>query len=775
MDLLLNNLNEVQKKIVKNIKGPLMVLASAGSGKTRVIVYKIAYLIQKGINPFNILSLTFTNKAALEMKHRINTLVGESLANNIWIGTFHSIFARILRIEAPKIGFPSNFTIYDAQDSLNVLKKVIIDLNLNIEVYRAKEIQKKISFYKNNLITVSYYFNNSKYIQENQIIGQPEIGEIYKLYSEKCFKNSAMDFDDLLFKINELFTKYPKVLCKYQDYFRYILVDEYQDTNYLQYLIIKKISSRFQNLCVVGDDAQSIYAFRGANINNILNFKSDYSNSKIIILEQNYRSTQTIVNAANSVINYNKDQFIKNTWTLNPKGEKIDIYQAISDKDEAIFIVNSILNFKKKKNIKNKDFAILYRTNAQSRSLEDILRKKNIDYKVYGGMSFYSRKEVKDLIAYLRILINSNDEESLLRIINFPPRGISNITIKKLVHSSYKKNVTVYTIIKELVKVENFLELSNSIILSLNSFFELIENLKYKLKFYEVYEVAMELVIKSGLINYLKKNNTPESVSKIENIMELIGSIKSFIEEQKNLQNGIPTLNFFIENIILTSDNFNNQIEKNNEDNKISLMTIHLSKGLEFSYVYLSGLEEGLFPSIIFYNTNKKEIEEERRLFYVALTRAKIQVIISFAMQRFRWGKIHENEPSRFLEEIEKKYLNYLNCINKKILNNVKFNSSINKLNGKKSFSLKELQKKTLKNANKMHKYKFKPLSKLEFNKNKSLDINFKIGDSVTHHYFGNGIIVFIEKNELKNQALIKFNNFGEKKILLDFVNLKNH
>lgn len=761
MSFFLNDLNEVQKQVVLTTEGPLMVLAGAGSGKTRVLIYRVAYLIHKGVDPFNILSLTFTNKAALEMKHRISTLVDKLLVKNIWMGTFHSIFSRILRIEANKIGFSSHFTIYDLQDSLSVLKKVILDLNLDIEIYKPKELQKKISYYKNNLITVSHYFNSLEYIEANRIIGKPKIGEIYQAYIEKCFKNSAMDFDDLLLKINEILIKYPEVLSKYQHYFRYILVDEYQDTNYLQYLILKKLASRFKNICVVGDDAQSIYAFRGANIDNILNFQHDYVNVKKIVLEQNYRSTQTIVNASKSVINYNKKQFSKQGWTLNPKGEKICIYEAISDKDEANFIVNSIINFKEKKQLNNKEFAILYRTNSQSRSLEDVLRKKQIPYKVYGSMSFYLRKEIKDLIAYLRVLINSSDEESLLRIINFPPRGISDITIKKLITVSYERNVNIYTILKDIIHIGCSIGLSKMIILKLNIFFKLIESFKKQLKYDEVYKVVMNVAIKSGLLEYFKQENSSENISKIENIMELIGSVKSFIEEQKLLEEGNPSLDFFIENIMLNNENFYNK--KEIQDDRISLMTIHLAKGLEFSYVYLSGLEEGLFPNIISYNINQKELEEERRLFYVALTRARIQVIISFAIKRFRWGKIYENEPSRFLKEIKQEYIKYLNYHNQDILNNFKLNSlDINLLQGS--------------GDNDIHNYNVKltSFSKFTLQNNQMCNIDFKIGDSVKHHYFGNGVIISIENNNFNKIALINFTNFGEKKILLKFVQHNN-
>lgn len=759
----LNDLNDIQKEVVLTTEGPLIVLAGAGSGKTRVLIYRIAYLIYKGIDPFNILSLTFTNKAALEMKNRIGTLIGKLLIKNLWMGTFHSIFSRILRIEANKIGFSSHFTIYDLQDSLNVLKKVIIDLNLDINIYKPKELQQKISYYKNNLITVSNYFNNLEYIEINRIAGKPKVGEIYKAYVEKCFKNSAMDFDDLLVKMNEILIKYPEVLFKYQTYFRYILIDEYQDTNYLQYLIIKKLAIRFQNICVVGDDAQSIYAFRGANIDNILNFQNDYINVKTIVLDQNYRSTQTIVNASRSVINYNKKQFTKQGWTLNPKGEKIYIYQAFSDKDEANFIVNSIIKLKEKNQLKNKEFAILYRTNAQSRILEDFLRKKNLSYQVYGSTSFYLRKEVKDVIAYLRFLINCNDEESLLRIINFPPRGISYITIKKLINFSSENHVSIYILLKDIVNIGSSLGLSESVILKLSMFFQLIESFKHQLKFNEIDKVVMNLVEKTGLLQYFNQEKNSENISKVNNIMELIGSIKSFIEEQKLLILGNPSLEFFLENIILNNENLNNKKQLDND--RISLMTIHFSKGLEFSYVYLPGLEDGLFPSIISYKINEKELEEERRLFYVALTRARIQIIISFAIKRFMWGKFYDNQPSRFLKEIKKEYLQYLNYDNQYVSNNseLEISEDLNIFQDNKNISLRS------------NCVKLKSFSEFKLRNMKILNIVPKIGASVKHHYFGDGIIISIEDNDINKIALINFNNFGEKKILLEFVKLNNY
>lgn len=762
----LSELNESQKEAVVTTEGPLMVIAGAGSGKTRVLTYRIAYLIQKSVNPFTILSLTFTNKAAQEMKERVAKLVGDSQARNIWMGTFHSIFVRILREEAEKIRFPSNFTIYDSQDSLNVLKKVITELNLDIEIYKPKKLQSRISEYKNNLITVSSYFQSPKLMESDTISRKPQTGEIYRRYSEKCFENGAMDFDDLLLKTNEMFTMFPEVLLKYQNRFRYILVDEYQDTNHSQYLIIKALASRFKNLCVVGDDAQSIYGFRGANISNILNFKCHYTDAKIITLEQNYRSTQIVVKAANSIIAHNKEQLDKNIWTSNPKGEKISVYRAFSDTDEANFIVNSIFELKSKNHLQNKEFAIFYRTNAQSRSLEDALRKKKIPYKVYGGMSFYQRREIKDLLAYLRILINPNDEEALLRIINFPPRGIGNSTINKLIVASNEKKIPIYEILETIIFIGESVGLNQGVVSKLNQFWKLIESFKIQLKTSEVYEVAMQISIQSGLIKHLKKDNTSESISKIENINELISSIQSFIEEQKKLGEGIPTLGFFMENITLA----NNIHDKEDFDNdRVSLMTVHLAKGLEFPYVYIAGVEEELFPSAM--SLTQETLEEERRLFYVALTRAEKQIFISFATTRFRWGKICDNNPSRFLEEINDSYLNYLNPMKQR----VKFNNSLLNDDLFKEFPIMQLRQELRKNTNLVNK-KFNPIKKLKlFSKsisNEHSSMNLKIGNKVLHERFGKGTILSVDKNVEHEKVTIYFDNCGQKKLLLKFAKL---
>ncbi|MGI9527183.1 MAG: ATP-dependent helicase, partial [Weeksellaceae bacterium] len=652
----LNKLNEVQRQAVEAIEGPVMVIAGAGSGKTRVLTYRIAHLIQNGVDPFNILALTFTNKAAKEMKERIATVVGPSEAKNLWMGTFHSVFARILRVEAPKLGYPSNFTIYDQQDALSVMRKVIAELNLDKDVYKAKQMLNRISQFKNNLITVRAYMNNPELIEADAAAMKPKTGEVYKLYVEKCFKSGAMDFDDLLLRTNEVLTRFPDVLAKYQDRFRYIMVDEYQDTNHSQYLIVKALASRFENLCVVGDDAQSIYAFRGANIRNILGFKKDYPDAKSFALEQNYRSTQNIVGAANDIIAKNKDQLKKDVWTSNEEGKRIPIYRALTDADEARYIASKIFELKMNEQLNDSDIAILYRTNAQSRAIEEALRKKNIPYRIYGGLSFYQRKEVKDLIAYLRLLINKNDEEALLRIINLPKRGIGNTTIQKLTVFADSQGITIYEVLENLALYGPRTGLTGATLTKLNNFYTMMQSFQVKLKTHDVFEVAMEVAKQSGLLKVLRDDDTPEGISRLENIQELLNSLQGFVEEQRELDEGDPSLQNFLEDVALATD----MDKEDEDDNKVALMTVHLAKGLEFPVVFVTGLEENLFPSQMNLNT-RQELEEERRLFYVAITRAEKQVFLSYSVSRSRWGKIIDSEPSRFLEEMDDRYLEWLN------------------------------------------------------------------------------------------------------------------
>ena len=628
------------------MNGPMIVIAGAGSGKTRVLTYKIAYLMTQGVDPFNILALTFTNKAAREMKERIANIVGDE-AKNLWMGTFHSVFARILRIEAHKIGYTSNFTIYDSDDSQKLVARIIKELNLDKEQYKYKIIFSRISSMKNNFISANQYINDDDMLLSDKISNRPKFHDIYKQYVERCFKAGAMDFDDLLLKTNELLNSYPDTLSKYQNIFRYILVDEYQDTNHSQYLIIRSLSDKFQNICVVGDDAQSIYSFRGANINNILNFQKDFPDSKIFRLEQNYRSTKNIVNAANSIIEYNQKRLKKNVWTNNESGEKISVNKLLTDGEEGRFVASSIFENKMQSQMKNSDFAILYRTNAQSRSFEDALRKKNIPYRVYGGLSFYQRKEIKDVLAYLRLLINKDDEEAFKRIINFPARGIGLTTLNKIAIEAKNKSVSDYTFLKNYSK-SSFI-LNNSTKNKLLEFVVMIESIKAKLQSLDVFEITKEVLKQSGLYNLYKNDESMEGVNRIQNIEELLNGIKDFVENNDKNQVSVST---FLQDVALATD----QDNENNDNNKVALMTIHLAKGLEFPFVYIVGLEENLFPSAMNLNS-RTDLEEERRLFYVALTRAEKKIYLSYVLSRYRWGKPVDSEKSRFIDEINDEFI----------------------------------------------------------------------------------------------------------------------
>ncbi|MDR2121735.1 MAG: UvrD-helicase domain-containing protein [Flavobacteriaceae bacterium] len=765
------DLNEVQKQAVSTTEGPLMIIAGAGSGKTRVLTYRIAHLIEKGIDSFNILALTFTNKAAKEMKERISSLIEGTEAKNLWMGTFHSIFARILRYEAQKLGFPSNFTIYDTQDSVNVIKKVITEMQLDTDIYKPKQMLGKISTYKNNLITVRAYLNNPELIEANAAAMRPKTGEIYQAYVERCFKSGAMDFDDLLLRTNELLTRFPDVLAKYQDRFRYIMVDEYQDTNHSQYLIVKALASRFENICVVGDDAQSIYAFRGANIRNILNFQKDYPDAKAIRLEQNYRSTRILVEAANEIISKNKEQLEKSVWTENAEGNKIPVYRALSDADEANYVAAEIFSMKMSQQKNNKDFAILYRTNAQSRALEEALRKKNIPYRVFGGLSFYQRKEIKDLLAYLRVLINPKDQEALLRIINYPARGIGDTTINKLIVGADQQGRSLDEILEQIELYGQSFGINKPTVERLANFRTMIQSFRVLLKTEDVYEVAMKVAVTSGLLKTLKEDDTPEGISRVENIQELMNSLQGFVDEQRQLDEGDPSLNYFLENIALASD----LDSDNGDEDKVSLMTIHLAKGLEFPVVFIVGLEENLFPSQMSMNT-RQELEEERRLFYVALTRAREKAYFTYATTRFRWGKIVDGEPSRFLEETGEKYLE---SGNSNFTQSVKNNSGLNPnlfdddfipRNIRTSYSAPKVPPKEAAPASQ----NLKPLSNARLSHPVGGSVtDLKIGDEVLHDRFGKGKVLSITGDPDNAKALINFENEGEKKLLLKFAKLK--
>lgn len=770
----LKGLNESQYEAVTSLQGPLMVLAGAGSGKTRVLTMRIAHLIHNGVDPFNILALTFTNKAAREMKDRIAKVVGDSNARSLWMGTFHSVFARILRIEGHYLGYPSNFTIYDMQDALNVIRKVIKDMNIDADLYKPKKVQARISTYKNNLITVKAYFNNPELMEADEKANMKFIGQIYQKYVEACFKNGAMDFDDLLLKTNELLTRFPEVLAKYQDRFRYIMVDEYQDTNHSQYLIVKALASKFENICVVGDDAQSIYSFRGANIYNILNFKKDYPDAITVSLEQNYRSTQNIVNAANVVISKNLQQFKKNVFSDNEEGDKIKIYRSLSDADEANFVAGNIWELRNTDQRKYSDFAILYRTNSQTRAFEDALRRKNIPYKVYGGLSFYQRKEVKDLIAYLRLLINENDSEALMRIINYPTRGIGETTQNKLIVFADAHNVTISKVLDNLPMYAPQLGLNNGVLTKLNDFWSMIKAFQVLLKTDTAYSVAMEVAKRSGLIKFLKDDQTPEGISRVENVQELMNSMQGFIEEQIQLEDGDPSLPNFLENIALSADTQ----DKNLEEDMVSLMTIHLSKGLEFPVVHLVGLEENLFPSFMS-SATREDLEEERRLFYVALTRAEKQVFFSYAVSRFQWGKITDAEPSRFLSEIDEQYIEFLNpALEKRFINNTGIKSNIFDEHPSEQQAFRRVEKKTIERGDSSKPApevrKLKPVSTAKIiNPSGASSQDIEVGDKVRHDRFGIGEVSFLDGTDPQNiKAKVVFIHEGEKNLILKYAKL---
>ena len=748
MNEFLNNLNSSQLEATLQTDGPMIVIAGAGSGKTRVLTYKIAYLMTQGIDPFNILSLTFTNKAAKEMKERIISIVGDE-AKNLWMGTFHSVFARILRIEAHKIGYTSNFTIYDSDDSQKLVSRIIKELNLDKEQYKYKIIFSRISSMKNNFISAQNYINDDELLLSDKISNRPKFHEIYKQYVERCFKAGAMDFDDLLLKTNELLNSYPETLSKYQNIFKYILVDEYQDTNHSQYLIIRSLSDKFQNICVVGDDAQSIYSFRGANINNILNFQKDFPDSKLFRLEQNYRSTKNIVNAANSIIENNQKRLKKNVWTNNESGEKISVNKLLTDGEEGRFVASSIFENKMQQQMQNRDFAILYRTNAQSRSFEDALRKKNIPYRVYGGLSFYQRKEIKDVLAYLRLLINNDDEQAFKRIINFPARGIGLTTLNKISVEAKKNSVSDYNFIKNYSKSSSLL--NNSTKNKLLDFIVMMESIKTKLESHDVFDITKEVLKQSGLYNLYKNDESLEGINRIQNIEELLNGIKDFVENNDKSQVSVST---FLQDVALATD----QDSESNDDNKVSLMTIHLAKGLEFPYVYIVGLEENLFPSAMNLNS-RSELEEERRLFYVALTRAEKKINLSYVLSRYRWGKPVDSEKSRFIDEIKDEFLE-----NSIIQNSISRNFSKNEEFNQVGVRYKKPEKKPPSNFVKI---------KSSNEKSNLFDSKLVIGNIVIHERFGKGKVVSIEGSGGDRKAEIKFEKNGTKKLLLRFSKLR--
>jgi DNA helicase-2/ATP-dependent DNA helicase PcrA len=773
MQKYINQLNEAQQEPVLQKDGPMIIIAGAGSGKTRVLTMRIAYLMSLGVDAFNILALTFTNKAAREMKKRIADIVGTNDAKNLWMGTFHSVFARILRSEADKLGFPSNFTIYDTQDSVRCISGIIKEMQLDKDVYKPKQVLSRISSYKNSLITVKAYMNNPELQEQDAMSKKPRLGEIYANYVDRCFKSGAMDFDDLLLKTNELLNRFPDVLAKYQDRFRYIMVDEYQDTNHSQYLIVRSLSDRFQNICVVGDDAQSIYAFRGANINNILNFQKDYDNVKMYRLEQNYRSTKNIVEAANSIIDKNKVKLDKVVWTANDNGPKIKVHRSVTDGEEGRFVAGEIFEQKMRNQMLNGQFAILYRTNAQSRAMEDALRKRDIPYRIYGGLSFYQRKEVKDILCYLRLVINPKDEEALVRVINYPARGIGDTTVEKLTVAANHYKRSIFEVMEHIDKID--LKLNSGTKAKLQDFVTMIKSFQVINETQDALFLTDHVTKKTGFIQELKKDGTPEGIARIENIEVLMGGIKDFIEGQKEIDGARGALSEFLEDVALATDLDNDT----GDDDRVALMTIHLAKGLEFPYVFIVGMEEDLFPSAMSLNT-RSELEEERRLFYVALTRAEHQAYLTYAQSRYRWGKLTDSEPSRFIEEIKDEYLEYINPADAggyryKPMMDIDIFGDIDK-------SKLRLAKPVAGTPPK--KYgdeptpasairKLKPIGKESASSNSNLfDNKLVVGNIVMHERFGKGEIINLEGVGADKKAEIRFEVGGIKKLLLRFAKL---
>ncbi|WP_396143477.1 ATP-dependent helicase [Flavobacterium sp.] len=774
MQKYISQLNEAQQQPVLQKDGPMIIIAGAGSGKTRVLTMRIAYLMSLGVDAFNILALTFTNKAAREMKKRIADIVGTNEAKNLWMGTFHSVFARILRSEADKLGFPSNFTIYDTQDSVRLISSIIKEMQLDKDVYKPKQVLSRISSYKNSLITVKAYLNNPELQEQDAMSKKPRLGEVYANYVDRCFKAGAMDFDDLLLKTNELLNRFPDVLAKYQDRFRYIMVDEYQDTNHSQYLIVRALSDRFQNICVVGDDAQSIYAFRGANINNILNFQKDYDNVQTYRLEQNYRSTKNIVEAANSIIDKNKTKLDKIVWTANDFGPKIKVHRSVTDGEEGRFVAGEIFEQKMRNQMLNGQFAILYRTNAQSRSMEDALRKRDIPYRIYGGLSFYQRKEIKDVLCYLRLVINPKDEEALIRVINYPARGIGDTTVEKLTVAANHYKRSIFEVMEHIDKID--LKLNSGTKAKLQDFVTMIKSFQVINENQDAFYLTDHVTKKTGLVQELKKDGTPEGIARIENIEVLMGGIKDFIEGQKEIDGARGALSEFMEDVALATDLDNDT----GDDDRVALMTIHLAKGLEFPYVFVVGMEEDLFPSAMSLNT-RSDLEEERRLFYVALTRAEHQAYLTYAQSRYRWGKLTDSEPSRFIEEIKEDYLEYINPSDAggyryKPMMDIDIFGDIDKskLRLSKPAAGTPPKKYGDEPVSSLNIRKLKPVSNnAPSNSNSNLfDNKLTIGNVVMHERFGKGEVINLEGVGADKKAEIRFDVGGIKKLLLRFAKL---
>ncbi len=768
----LKELNEVQREAVVRTEGPSLVIAGAGSGKTRVLTYRIAHLLKQGARPSNILALTFTNKAAREMKERIGRVAGENVARYLWMGTFHSIFARILRAEHETIGFPSNFTIYDSADSKSLLKTIIKEFQLDDKIYKPGVVASRISMAKNNLITPMAYANSADIKSADRNMRMPLISEIYKEYTKRCRLSGSMDFDDLLLITNLLFRDNPEILAKYQERFGYVLVDEYQDTNYAQYLIIKKLAAKHNNICVVGDDAQSIYSFRGARIENILNFQNDYPEHKVFKLEQNYRSTQMIVNAANSIIAKNKRQIPKTVFSKNDPGKPIKVLSALTDNEEGFLVAQEIAQLQLRDHYQFLDFAILYRTNAQSRIFEESLRKRNIPYKIYGGLSFYQRKEIKDLLSYFRMTINPADNEALKRIINYPARGIGQTTLAKLETAAVSAETSVWKVLSDLPLI-NHAQLNKGTVAKLMNFVTLVERFKQMAEENDAFDTAKTIAEQTGILKELYNDKSPEGLSRHENIQELLNGIQEFTITARE-QGDPDKLGTYLEDVALLTDQDN---EKDEDRNKVTLMTAHSAKGLEFKNVFVVGLEENLFPSQRQgEKATMESLEEERRLFYVAITRARENVWLSFANQRYRWGNLDFCTPSRFLEEIDERFLDGQNLqnlsgadpvpqknlgygdttrrfANRQAPSSFKTQESQNIFN-KKLVSLKE-------SGQKAESFTGDDPGKIQ------------AGMTVEHQRFGEGKVLQVEGVVPNIKATVYFPRAGQKQLLLKFARLK--
>jgi DNA helicase II / ATP-dependent DNA helicase PcrA len=759
----LENLNSAQREAVINTQGPSLIIAGAGSGKTRVLTYRIAQLLNNEVPPSSILALTFTNKAAREMKERIASVAGESISRRLWMGTFHSIFSRILRLEHEVIGYPSSFTIYDTQDSKSLIRAIIKSFNLEDNTYKPGLVLNRISTAKNNLVTPGAYLQNLQFKEADQAARIPRMGEIYMEYSRRCKTTGVMDFDDLLLITNILFRNHPEVLKKYQNIFQYILVDEYQDTNFSQYLIVKRLAELHHNICVVGDDAQSIYSFRGARIENILNFKNDYPDYKVYKLEQNYRSTQLIVNAANSLIAKNKHQLQKNVFSDNEHGDKIKVLNAINEQEEAYLVANEIFDRRMRDYDNYSEFSILYRTNAQSRVLEEVLRKKNIPYKIYGGLSFYDRKEIKDVLAYFRLAINPADNEAFKRIINYPVRGIGATTLGKLEESAAAQGMSIWEIATDPGRMQHA-GINAGTIKKIAEFTGLINTFIESAQTAEANSMANRIASESGILKELYHDKSPENISRYENTQELLNAVQEF--SLNATEEGRPdTLVEFMQDLALLTDQDN---DKDEDKDKVTLMTVHSSKGLEFKNVFIVGLEENLFPSGFTGTLTLAELEEERRLFYVALTRAKNQAWLSFAQQRFRWGKAEFCNPSRFIGEIDQEYLNLMNSRSIPMFrNNEILSERVNSFHQKKEESAKPAPRPILPGQRiQLH---HAPTENFEGDSPESI----KIGMFVEHQRFGRGKVVDIEGEMPGKKAKVFFPNAGEKQLLLKFAKLK--